>query len=111
MACNDCNNNEKMEKPAQIPYIVYESEMARVERSKNEEVARHMRDKRNWMIAFFVALALFFATNVGWLIYESQFVTISCQQDGEGTNIIGDDNEVNNGAENQNPNTEEAAQE
>lgn len=109
MACNDCNN-EKMEKPAQIPYIVYESEMARVERSKNEEVARHMRDKRNWMIAFFVALALFFVTNIGWLIYESQFVTISYAQDGEGTNIIGDDNEVNNGAEGAIPNPEKTVE-
>ena len=109
MACNDCN--ERLDKPAEIPYIVYESEMARLERGRDEEIKRHLRDKRNWMIAFFVALALLFATNVGWLIYESQFVTISYQQDGEGTNIIGDDNEVNNGAENQNPNTEEAAQE
>lgn len=113
MACNDCNNNEKMEKPAQIPYIVYESEMARLERGKNEEVARHMRDKRNWMIAFFVALALFFVTNIGWLIYESQFVTISYAQDGEGINNVntGEQGDIINGAESTIPNTEEVIQE
>ena len=112
MTCNDCNN-EKMEKPAQIPYIVYESEMARLERGKNKEVARHMRDKRNWMIASFVALALFFVTNIGWLIYESQFVTISYEQDGEGINNVntGEQGDIINGAESTIPNTEEVIQE
>ena len=39
--------------------------------------------------------------------YESQFETISYEQDGEGTNIIGDGNDVNNGAEAENQVQEE----
>lgn len=111
MACNDCN--ERLDKPAEIPYIVYESEMARLERGRDEEIKRHLRDKRNWMIAFFVALALFFVTNIGWLIYESQFVTISYAQDGEGINNVntGEQGDIINGAESTIPNTEEVIQE
>ena len=55
---------------------------------------------KKWMIAFFVALAMFFASNVGWIIYESQFETYYYDQDGQGVNnlVVGNDNEneVNN---------------
>ena len=74
--------------PIEIPFVAHEKEVCRLE--------RHI--KRLW-IALIVAIALIFASNMVWLWYESQFETISYSQDGEGTNIVGNENEVNNGAE------------
>ena len=61
--------------------------------------------KRLWIalcIAIALAVAAPLAVHFGWLYYESQFETIGYsydyQQDGEGTNIIGNGNDVNNGA-------------
>ena len=52
-----------------------------------------------------VVIAMLFASNAGWLIYESQFATISYEQDGEGINNvnIGEQGDLNNGAESENP--------
>jgi hypothetical protein len=60
--------------------------------------------KRLW-IALIVVIAMLFASNVGWLIYESQFATISYEQDGEGINNvnIGEQGDLNNGTESENP--------
>jgi hypothetical protein len=89
--CETCKGKEA-HAPESVPYIVHESSMARMER----------QIKRLW-IALVVCIALIFASNAGWLIYESQFETFEYsydyQQDGQGTNIIGDGNDVNNGAE------------
>ena len=88
--CETCKGKEA-HAPESVPYIVHESSMARMER----------QIKRLW-IALIVCIALIFASNAGWLIYESQFETFEYsydyQQDGEGTNIIGNGNDVNNGA-------------
>ena len=44
-------------------------------------------------------------TNVAWLIYASQYEVVEYsydyQQDGQGTNIIGNGNDVNDGTETQ----------
>ena len=91
MACETCKGKEA-HAPESVPYIVHESSMARMER----------QIKRLW-IALIVCIALIFASNAGWFIYESQFETFEYsydyQQDGQGTNIIGNGNDVNNGAE------------
>ena len=89
--CETCKGKDA-HAPESVPYIVHESSMARME--------RHI--KRLW-IALIVCIAIIFASNAGWLIYERQFETFEYsydyQQDGQGTNIIGDGNDVNNGAE------------
>ena len=89
--CETCKGKEA-HAPESVPYIVHESSMARMER----------QIKRLW-VALIVCIALIFASNAGWLIYESQFETFEYsydyQQDGQGTNIIGNGNDVNNGAE------------
>lgn len=79
--------------PENVPYIVHESSMARMER----------QIKRLW-IALLVSVCLLFASNAAWLYAWCQYDYSSeetiYQQDGEGTNIIGDSNEVDNyGAE------------
>lgn len=89
--CKNCKDNE------QIP-----------QKSKDElafAFAERMV-KRLWIalcIAIALAVAAPLAVHFGWLYYETQYETIEYsydyQQDGEGTNIIGDGNDVNNGAE------------
>ena len=98
--CLDCANCAEEKRPESVPYIVYEESIARSE----------LHIKRLW-IALIIAVSLIFASNIGWLIYESQFDTYSYDysQDGEGVNIIGDENEVYDEpkAENQNQEKEE----
>lgn len=62
---------------ADVPYIVYESAQARME-----------RQIKRLFIALMAAIAVILATNIGWIIYESQFETISYEQDGAGLNNI-----------------------
>ena len=92
--CDTCNtaktNEEREEEMAMvtIPMAAYQADQQRNER----------REKRYiWLIVILIALIV--VTNAGWLIYESQFETYSYAQDGEGTNIIGDSNQVDNYAE------------
>ena len=100
MSCNECehNNTERNDLPANVPYIVYEAERTRSDRLF----------KKMW-ITIIVAVALIFASNAVWLWAWTSYdyVSYEYQQDGEGTNIIGDDNEVNNGAEVKDSNSQE----
>ena len=57
MDCKGCEN-----KTTAVPYLVYEGEMARSERNL----------KRLW-ITVILLICLLVGSNVGWLIYESQF--------------------------------------
>ena len=90
--CETCKKSQSA--PENVPYIVHEASMARMER----------QIKRLW-IAVIVAVCLLFASNAGWLIYESRFATISYEQDGEGINNvnIGEQGDLINGAEGENP--------
>ena len=91
--CETCKGKEA-HAPESVPYIVHESSMARMER----------QIKRLW-IALIVVIAMLFASNAGWLIYESQFATISYEQDGEGINNvnIGEQGDLINGTESEDP--------
>lgn len=74
-----------------VPYIVYEGAQA-----KNERTVKRL------VIALVIAIALIFASNMAWLYVWSSYeytgteTTTTYTQDGEGTNIIGDSNEVTN---------------
>jgi hypothetical protein len=94
-----CNGCTEMQTPVDVPYIVHESTVARQE--------RHI--KRLW-IALIVAIAMIFASNAAWLLYETQFETMYYEQDGEGINNVnyGDQGDLNNGAESQDKAQEEA---
>lgn len=78
---NDETNVQEMQEkgnvPVSVPYIVHESALARMER----------QIKRIW-IALIAIIVSFLVTNIAWLIYESQFETISYKQDGAGLNNI-----------------------
>lgn len=76
-----------------VPYIAHEGMMARMERTI-----------RRLTILAIVTVLLLFVTNVAWLHAWMQYDyvdadTTTVSQDGEGNNIVGDGNEVNDGAE------------
>ena len=93
--CNECKAENTN---VTVPYVVHEATVARQER----------QIKRMW-IALIVSVAMLFASNIGWLIYESQFETISYEQDGEGINNVnlGEQGDLINGAESENQTEEE----
>jgi hypothetical protein len=74
---------ERQSKPDNVPFIVFEGEIARQE--------RHI--KRLWiaLIAAIIAIVLIVG---GFLLYLNQYDFASYQQDGEGVNIVGDGNGV-----------------
>lgn len=72
-----------------VPYIVYESAQARAERTQ-----------KRLIIVIVILLGLLFASNMAWLYVFQQYDYESYEQDGDGVNIIGNNNsEVYNGAE------------
>ena len=77
--CETCKKVQSA--PENVPYIVHESSMARMER----------QIKRLW-ITVLVMIVMLVATNGAWILYESQFsdieTTIEAEQDGSGVNIV-----------------------
>lgn len=62
--CNDCKEKQRQAEP--IPYVAFESMKATMERTT----------KRMWVLLIILA-ALLVASNIGWIIYESQFETVT----------------------------------
>ena len=92
--CETCKKVQNS--PENVPYIVHESSMARMER----------QIKRLW-IALIISIAMLFTSGAiftyAWLQYDYSSEETIYHQDGEDTNIIGDSNEVDNyGAESDN---------
>lgn len=85
--CNHCGTDKT---PANVPFAVYESVMAQIRRLV-------------WVVVLLIVLLV--GTNVGWLIYESQFEvveetteTIITQDNADGyNNYIGNDGDIVNG--------------
>lgn len=75
-----------------VPYIVHEA-----------SEARHERHVKRLIISIIVCVSMLFASNLAWLFAwmqydytgEVQTEQTTYGQFGEGTNIIGDSNEVN----------------
>lgn len=66
--CNNCDNTDcgdVNKPPLSVPFVVHESMMARAVRSA----------KRMWILVL-VLILLLVGSNVGWLVYESQFETV-----------------------------------
>ena len=68
---------EGEEKPAQVPFYVFESEITRAEKRFNRVVT-----------ALIAAIICLFLETGAWLLYESFYDTINYSQDGEGLNNI-----------------------
>lgn len=83
-------DDEKV-KADSVPYIVYESSMVRQE-----------RHTKRLVIALVLTIVLLFASNMAWLYEWTRYdyvstdteTTTTYSQDGHGTNIIGDSNNV-----------------
>lgn len=60
--CNNCGTDKT---PANVPYVVHESAMARAERQSKRLVA-----------IIILLIILLVGSNIGWLVYESQFETV-----------------------------------
>ena len=77
--CETCKNVKSA--PENVPYIVHEASMARMER----------QIKRLW-ITVLLLIAMLVLTNGAWVWHESQFsdieTTIEAEQDGSGVNIV-----------------------
>lgn len=87
-SCNKCADKT----PTNVPYVVHESAMARAERQAKRLV---------WVIVLLIVLLV--GSNVGWLVYNSQFEVVEestvIEQDNENgyNNYIGNDGDINNG--------------
>lgn len=97
-------NNDHDEKLV-VPFIAYESEMA-----------RHERTVKRMIVSLVLTVLLLVISNVCWLYALSGFeyvdeTTTTVQQDGEGQNVYGDGNNVNNGAKNSSKKTQNDAEE
>ena len=85
-----CNNEGLGEQFTAVPYIVYESAMARTE--------RHIK---RLVISLIVCILTLFAANIGWLVFLSQFDFESAEISSEGggnANYIGEDGNIYNGS-------------
>ena len=73
--CKSCKGNRE-----QIPYIVHEGAMSRMERVNKRLIA---------IIVLLIVLLV--GSNIAWLIYESKYqdICIESEQDGYGVNIVG----------------------
>jgi hypothetical protein len=93
--CDGCKNKvyTEDEKMLTVPYVAHQSAAARQERQM----------RRMWIVILLLICALI-GTNLAWIIYESQFETITYEQDGAGINNVnyGEQGDLNNGAESQN---------
>ena len=86
--CNNCGTDKT---PTNVPYVVHESAMARAERQSKRLVA-----------IIILLIILLVGSNIGWLVYESQFETVEStveeyqiEQDAES----GNNNSVINGGD------------
>ena len=85
--CNGCGSDKL---PSNVPYVAHESAMARAERQNKRLVA-----------VIILLIVLLVGSNIGWMVYESQFETVETteeyeiQQDAES----GNNNSVINGGE------------
>lgn len=87
--CETCKKVQNV--PENVPYIVHEASMARMER----------QIKRLWVVAL-ILIFLLVGTNCAWLYYESQWETVESweitqENDGGYNNYIGNDGDIVNG--------------
>jgi hypothetical protein len=91
--CNSCNTNDM----AVMPIAQHEKDQQRL-----------MSIIKKQFIAIIVLICFLFGSFGLFIWYEGQYETIDYSyaytQDGQGTNIIGNGNDVNNGAETSNKN-------
>ena len=86
-----CNSCETESRKTSIPYVEYESAMARSDQNS----------KRMWIVILVLILALI-GTNLAWIVYGSQFdvveeTTITQENENGYNNYIGNYGDINYG--------------
>ena len=71
-----------------VPYLAHEEEMTRME-----------RNVKRWFIGWIITFAALILTNIGWIVYESQYQdvvteTYTAETDSGGTAIANGDGSV-----------------
>lgn len=90
--CNGCGNGEKMSKVT----------MSSADWQRNEQRHENREKRLIWVIVLLVCLLV--GTNIGWLVYESQFedvitteeIIVDAEDNGV-ANYIGNDGDIYNG--------------
>lgn len=88
--CENCNVENCVATPENVPYIVHET-----------AIARNERNAKRLIIAIIIAVALLFASNVAWLYAWTQYDYASYEANtdsGGDANIIGNDGDIYNGS-------------
>ena len=70
------NNFDDLKIPEEDEHMITEAQ-------HEKEMTRMEAVNKRWFIAFLVVLTMLFATNAGWIIYESQFEDISVTNSAE----------------------------
>lgn len=93
MSSRFCDCNGTRNQMAMMPVVVHEA---------SEE--RHEKKQRNLLIIIIILIALLVGSNVGWLVYESQFEDVAVSEeilaDAENdgiANYIGQNGDIYNG--------------
>lgn len=105
--------------PTPIPYFAHDEMMTRLAFAHEGDMDRADRANRRLIVALVLTIVLMFASNAIWLyewmqydyVAEDEYTTTTYEQDGSGTNIMGNHNEVNNGTESENYNETENEEE
>lgn len=72
---------ERIQGAADVPYIVFETAQARLERESKTAQDRLERSNQRLCRLLFVVLLLLFASNAAWIWYENQYETVAIQQE------------------------------
>ena len=96
--CNNCGTDKK---PSSVPYAVLED---------FKETAK--ANSLKWFIVCLVLIVLLVGSNIGWLVYESQFedvetteeIIVDAEDDGI-ANYIGNDGDIINGEDSRKENS------
>lgn len=89
--CNGCGTDEKLTTVT----------MSSADWQRNEQRHENREKRLVWVIVLLIVLLV--ASNIGWLVYESQFevvqesTTITQDNDGGYNNYIGNDGDIVNG--------------
>ena len=97
-SCETCNGCAEEKTPETITYIVYESAMARTERTM----------RKMWAVIILL-IVLLVGSNGAWMWYEAQMEDILItQENADGyNNFIGNDGDITNNGETDNQNKTE----
>ena len=104
--------------PDKIDYVVHEATIARmqdeIERMERRNTKDHETNEKRFnrlYIALILAIALICISNIGWLVYESMFETITYEQDGQGINNFnnGKQGDISNEGQSKDNNKEKEA--